>query len=111
MAAFNSLFALVQCPGCGEVAQREVQFRYGDVWQHSYWLGSRLEWGGNQVGDPGWDAAAVPGWLSSCEKCGNEGDLNVVVIDSRIVGISRRIGDEGRDGPDAFGQRPTAVGG
>ena len=102
MGAFNSLLARMECPGCGQVAEREVQFRYGEVWQHRYYVGSRLTWGANQEGSPEWDAATVPGYLLACSACGNEGDLNVVIIDSRVVGISRRIRDEGRDGPDAF---------
>lgn len=105
MGLFNSLMVLAACPGCGSVAQREVQFRYGEVWQHCYWVGSRLIWGDNNVGDPELDAAAAPGWISACASCGNEGDLDVVVADGRIAGIARRTRDDGRDGPDAFGPR------
>lgn len=29
----------------------EIQFKYGDVWQHIYRVGDELSWGGNDIGE------------------------------------------------------------
>ena len=102
MAAFNSVVVLMECPGCGHAETREVQFRYGQVYLHRYYVGSSLNWGQPAVGEKGTEQTTVPAWLGPCTKCGREGDLDLVIRSNRIVGVAQRIDDAGRDGPDAF---------
>lgn len=37
-------------------------FKYGDSWQHHYVLGDKLNWGGNDVGEPGHKLVVVVGY-------------------------------------------------
>ena len=39
MGAFNTVRILGTCPSCKNEVNLEVQFKYGDVWQHHYQVG------------------------------------------------------------------------
>jgi hypothetical protein len=36
MGAYNTVSTTARCPRCDERVEVTVQFKYGDVWQHSY---------------------------------------------------------------------------
>ena len=81
MGAFNTITAPVACPNCGVVSEFEVQFKYGDVWQHHYRVGDPLRWGGNDVGQPGFQEVVVEGIGGPCPACGEKFlDFDVVMI-------------------------------
>lgn len=88
MGAFNSLRLLMECEECGSASQREVQFRYGHVWQHSYVIGSAIVWGPAAIGDESAERVLVDGWVTECPKCAWDGRCVVVVWSGRILGVA-----------------------
>ena len=88
MGLFNSLDVTVACPSCQVVAPREVQFRYGAVWQYSYQLGDVLRWGRNRdVGDPAASDVVVDAWLCECPHCDHDGRIAVYVRHNALVAV------------------------
>lgn len=53
MSMFNELHVVLSCPACGQSAERTIQFKFGERWQHEYHLGDTVRWGVNEVGEPG----------------------------------------------------------
>lgn len=53
MGAFNTVQISERCPCCTEEVDVEVQFKYGDTYQHRYKLGDVIKWGGNDIRRPG----------------------------------------------------------
>ncbi|WP_369371725.1 hypothetical protein AB1046_23690 [Promicromonospora sp. Populi] len=87
MGLFNSLDVTIACPSCQAVARREVQFRYGAVWQYRYHLGDVLGWGRNDVGDPAASDVVVDAWLCECPSCDHEGRIALYVRQNVLVGV------------------------
>ena len=86
MSAFNVLQTRVTCPSCTNVQQADIQFRYGDTWQHTYVVGDRLRWGGNDVGEDGFRLVLVDGAGPPC-ACGTYLDCEIRITDGVISGI------------------------
>ena len=85
MPAYNTVTARVTCARCGEVADRRVQFRYGDTWQHEYALGDELRWGGNDVGVRGAARVRVRGSMEPCPACGVEADEVTILVEHDVL--------------------------
>ena len=58
------------CPRCESKIDRLVQFKYGDIWQHRFAIGDRIRWGGNDVGEPGYELVVALGYPGECPVCG-----------------------------------------
>ena len=86
MSAFNVLQTRVTCPCCGNAQQADIQFRYGDTWQHTYVVGDRLRWGGNDVGEDGSRLVLVDGVGPQC-ICGTHLDCEIRIMDGVIAGL------------------------
>ncbi len=69
MSAFNILEAKLACPFCGQAGEFEIQFKYGDTWQHRYHLGDLLKWGGNDVGIADAKQVRIEGIGGPCPNC------------------------------------------
>lgn len=88
MSAFNTITATVECSKCGRCSDFEVQFKYGDTWQHTYNVGQRLRWGGNDVGIAGHKRVLVEGIGGPCRFCGADNvDFDVVVQEDVLVQV------------------------
>lgn len=72
MSAFNVLVGLARCPGCEHVEEFEVQFKYGNTWQNRYKLGDKIQWGGNDIGQPDCERVVVEGIGGPCPHCGKD---------------------------------------
>lgn len=103
MGAFNIVRGTVSCPNCGRSSGFEIQFKYGDTWQHTYVLGERLRWGGNDIGVPGRRRVIVEGVGGPCANCeaGNL-DFDVMIKDDVLVGIESVCGERRAAGPEGF---------
>jgi hypothetical protein len=77
MAAYNEVVRTEEevCPRCNSKIHRTVQFKYGDSWQHHYVVGDKLDWGGNDIGEPGHKVVVVAGYPSGCPVCGHTPDM------------------------------------
>lgn len=80
MGVFNTVRGVANCPSCGHGVEVVAQFQYGDTWLHEYRIGDRLQWGGNQVGEPGAKRAIVDAWAEGCSWCGYQGDWRLHLI-------------------------------
>ena len=87
MGAFNSLDMTIACPSCHEIASREIQFRYGAVWQYRYHLGDVLRWGRNDVGDPDAPDVDVDAWLCECPSCDHDGRIALYVRHNTLATV------------------------
>jgi RNA polymerase subunit RPABC4/transcription elongation factor Spt4 len=88
MSAYNDLIApqTDTCPACGTTIHREIQFKYGDTWQHRYVVGDPIRWGGNDVGERGHAKVVVEGYAGPCPVCGDTPDVVYdVVIESDVI--------------------------
>jgi predicted RNA-binding Zn-ribbon protein involved in translation (DUF1610 family) len=87
MSAYNTVVLPTeeQCPRCGSIIKRRVQFKYGDTWQHDYAIGDRIRWGGNDVGKPA-TLVKVLAYPEDCPVCGHDfgGVFDVIVRDGVI---------------------------
>lgn len=87
MGLFNSLDVTIECPSCQAVAPREVQFRYGAVWQYRYGLGDALRWGRSDVGDRTVSDVVVDAWLCDCPRCDHDGRIALYVRDNTLTTV------------------------
>lgn len=88
MSAFNTVEAAVACPICGAYHHFEVQFKFGDTWQHRYRVGDMLRWGGNDVGERVVNEVIVEGIGGPCPSCCTEFlDFDVVIVDNRVAEV------------------------
>jgi hypothetical protein len=53
MGAFNILVIQIQCKVCQHLLKGNLQFKFGDTWQHQYLIGDKIKWGKNDIGKPG----------------------------------------------------------
>ena len=76
MSACNEVIRVAEevCPRCGSKIHRSVQFKYGDTWQHCFVVGDRIDWGGNDIGEPGHKLVVVLGYPGECPVCGHVPD-------------------------------------
>ena len=96
MGLFASVFASVRCPRCGDIEDREVQFKFGDVWSPVYHLGDELRWDERDVplrrrtnrGRRVDEQLFVTGRCDPCRSCGLAHSEAIVVIEgNRIVRV------------------------
>lgn len=88
MGAFNTVQAECDCPICGKIGLFEIQFKYGDTWQHSYSVGDLLKWGGNDVGQKNVKKVRIESIGGPCPNCGSDFlECDVFVTDNRIENV------------------------
>lgn len=81
MGAFNTVDTTSRCAQCGSELAVQVQFKYGDVWQHAYVAGDTIRWGGNDVGAQTDHSVVVDGVAEArCGRCGHHEDLDFYVL-------------------------------
>lgn len=74
MGLFNTLIAAISCPDCGKAHEARIQFKFGDTWQFDYPMGSRIKWGGNDIGSADLGKVKVYGIIESmvCPFCSKD---------------------------------------
>jgi hypothetical protein len=103
MSAFNTVESLVACPSCGAARDFEVQFKFGDTWQHRYRIGDVVRWGGNNVGEPGHKEVLVEGIGGPCPTCCTEFlDFDVVIVDNRLAEVRPTTTPRAPGGAEGF---------
>ncbi len=103
MSAFNTVEGPVTCPKCGVAHDFEVQFKFGETWQHRYRVGDVLRWGGNDVGERGNKEVLVEGIGGPCPSCGTEFlDFDVLIVDNRVTEVRLTTAPRPLGGDDGF---------
>jgi hypothetical protein len=89
VGAYNIVQANVDCPNCHQAVTKNVQFKYGDCYLHTYALGDRLDWGGNDEGHAGVGRVRVLAMPEPCPDCNFFGDeyYDVVIEHDIISGV------------------------
>lgn len=85
MGFFNILITHHVCRSCKNVVECPIQFKYGFVRQLTYHLGDRLEWGGNQEGDPSYKQVVAEAITEDCPRCGTNEDYLILIEDNQLV--------------------------
>jgi hypothetical protein len=82
MSAYNriELSEREACPNCGSCIVRIVQFKYGEVWQHTYRVGDPLVWGENNIGAPGHHKVIASAHPEGCPVCGDVPEFRYEVL-------------------------------
>jgi hypothetical protein len=91
MGAFNTVEISGTCPCCKNEVSLEVQFKYGDTYQHHYKLDDVITWGGNDIGKPGRSRVVVDG-MAGCPACDCDLDYEVWLEKDRIVAVKPATG-------------------
>ena len=94
MGLFNTVETRVSCP-CGNEENLEVQFRYGDVYQHHYQVGDVIQWDpktpSTNVGAPGHSKVVVEGF-KLCPVCEAELEFEIWLEKDKIVAVKPATG-------------------
>jgi hypothetical protein len=82
MGAYNTLCSVhAACPSCSSSVTIDVQFKYGETWQHSYLIGESIRWGKNNVGSPDEHLVVLDATAGqACPICGFDGDWDFYVF-------------------------------
>jgi hypothetical protein len=66
----------------------QVQFKYGEVWQHEYKIGDHIKWGTNEIGDPSAKRVVVEGVLEGEKLTRNmPEDFQIYIVDNKIESV------------------------
>jgi hypothetical protein len=97
MGAFNTVIVEAECPVCEKLGRFEVQYKYGDTWQHQYEVGAVITWGGNDIGRPKMKKVVVEGIGGPCPHCQADNiDFDVLVENDRLMEV-RPLGLERKE--------------
>ena len=91
MGAFNTVETSGTCPCCKQAVNLEVQFKYGNTYQHHYKIGDVITWGGNDIGKPGRTRVVVDG-VAVCPDCDCDVDYEVWLEKDKIVDVKPATG-------------------
>jgi hypothetical protein len=88
MGTFNILKTKVACVNCKDELEVNIQFKYGDTWQHTYEIADNLKWGGNDIGSPAYNRVVVYGITGTniCLNCNaiNPEEFDILIIENKI---------------------------
>lgn len=87
MSAYNTIETCILCPACQHKLHFNIQFKYGEVWQHHYLIGDVIKWGKNEVGYRGVNQVWVDGVSDACKYCGWFGDFIIELHNDKIIDI------------------------
>ncbi|MCI0631310.1 MAG: hypothetical protein L0Y44_11735 [Phycisphaerales bacterium] len=94
MGAFNTVRLQWRDAKTGQYRDINVQFKYGDTWQHEYEVGDVLLWGGNDIGEPDSKHVVASGYLENPDALpGTPEEFEVHVVGGAIAKV---IPDTGR---------------
>lgn len=91
MGMYSTIQAPLVCKRCGLESQVEVQFKYGNLWLHTYNVGDVIVWGRTQVGDASEVAVAALG-VGGCPACDDEAQFDVLIDHGRIASVAPSTG-------------------
>jgi hypothetical protein len=78
MGLYSTIETNFQCSRCDWKGPIEVQFKYGNLWNHKYTIGSRIVWGRTQIGDPADRLVSVQG-IAACPRCNLEIFFDILI--------------------------------
>ena len=84
MGLFNTVTAKVDCPRCRNPFEAEIQFFFGDLWNHRYAVGDEIHLGDGQD----WASqrrVVAKGTARSCPSCKTRYLEFDVVIDKAVI--------------------------
>ncbi len=99
MGAFNIVRTRARCASCGRDSDQEIQFKYGDTWQHEYRLGDELKWEGNDRGIRDAKRVWIEG-IGECPLCRAFPEFHVVLVDNRLDSVLPQ-----KEGMPALGEK------
>jgi hypothetical protein len=88
MGLFNTVTLDSKCPSCTRIVPLRVQYKFGATRLFSYSVGDKIQWGANDVGEPG-HHIVVLGTPEQCTNCGHDDDREfyVYIVDDVIDSV------------------------
>lgn len=102
MGGYNTLIVESVCPCCCERVTLKIQFRYGEVWDYTYFIGDELRWGDENAGTRGKKLVVLDGVAESCEVCDEAPDYLIFVENDVIRAVRQNQGEYQFFGDDGF---------
>ncbi len=96
MGAYNILKVNIECEHCHSEYSTQIQFKFGDTWQHEYKPGDRLCWGGNDVGKPNLKKVKIYGIAedNDCPLCFHQAVKEYdITVEKDIIKKVMRLSD------------------
>ena len=85
MSAYNTVIFSWKDTKTKKNYDLQIQFKYGEVWQHEYKIGDNLKWGSNNTGDPLAKKVVVEGILEGGKLIENmPADFQIYIVDNKI---------------------------
>jgi hypothetical protein len=92
MALYSTIETNFQCSSCDWIGPVEVQFKYGNLWDHTYTIGSPIVWGRTQIGDPAEHRVSAQG-LVVCPGCSTETCFDILIEGGVIKSVTPDSGE------------------
>jgi hypothetical protein len=90
MSAFNILITTQKCDSCGQINERPIQFKYGELWQYKYHIGDKLKWSVKNTEEPKHKEVVVYGISEKCPNCNAEGiEYEILILNGKIASVNR----------------------
>lgn len=93
MGIYNTLIVESICPGCLERTALKIQFRYGEVWDYTYFLDDEIRWGSDNTGVPGSKMVVLDGVAEACEICEEASDYLIFIENDVIRSVRQNHGE------------------
>ena len=93
MGIYNTLIVESVCPCCGGRATLKIQFRYGEVWDYTYFIDDEIRWGSENTGVPGEKMVVLDGVAEACELCDESSDYLIFLENDLIKYVRQNQGE------------------
>ena len=93
MSRYNTLIVESICCRCYSRTTLKIQFRYGEIWDHTYYLEDEIKWGNNSLGERGKKQVVIDGEAEPCDSCEEEVDYLIFLEDDVIKAVKPNNGE------------------
>ena len=93
MGLYNTLIVESVCSRCYSRTMLKIQFRYGEIWDHTYYLEDEIRWGSNDLGTPGRKSVVLDGEAEPCDSCDEAVDYLIFVEHDIIKAVKPNEGE------------------
>lgn len=102
MIRYNTLIVESVCPYCYEKTTLKIQFQYGEVWDHTYFINDEIKWGNENAGVQGTKLVVLDGIAEACEVCDETADYSIIVENDVIKSVMQNQGEYQFFGADGY---------
>jgi len=102
MPKYNTLLVESNCTYCHEKITLKIEFQYGEIWDYIYFVGDKIKWGEENIGEPGKKSVVLDGVADACENCEEAADY-LIFLENDIIKFTRlNMGEHSLFNVDSF---------